>query len=547
MTFRGFCRLTLAATLIAIATPQLTWAHFVWLLVERGERPGEAVLRAAFNELPEPHPNFLKYVSDLKITVDGREVPSAMAEESRDARWAGRTPVMVDAERDLGVMTKGDATYRLLYTARAQTETVAADAKESAKALRVRLIRTDDGPRVEVLFDGKPVAKARIHIYPEKGETIETTTDDQGRAAIDGLAAGKSALWANWVDRTPGELGGKSFAETRHYATFTFAPAPSDAKPEEEATTFATMPDPAVNSFGGAVLGDWLYVYSGHVGKTHHYDVNTTAKSFRRLNLKDRKTWENLPMGRDVQGVALVSDGTYVYRIGGMLAKNAEGAPHDLHSVTDFARFDPKTKTWADLAPLPVGRSTHDAVILGRTIYAVGGWTMKGESEDSEFLEDAVAFDLDKPEAGWRSIAQPFRRRALSAGVANGKLYVLGGLTDGTSVEARVDIYDPASGTWSTGPELPSGSRHEGFGTSAFGLDDGLYFSGASGKIFRLDAEGKAWQLVGAWAHPRITHRILPGPDGSLLAVGGNSKGRQTPVIESIARPSRPAAAIGGE
>ncbi len=40
-------------------------------------------------------------------------------------------------------------------------------------------------------------------------------------------------------------------------------------------------------------------------------------------------------------------------------------------SVADFARFDPATNTWQALQPLPGGRSSHDAVVVGDTLYVV--------------------------------------------------------------------------------------------------------------------------------------------------------------------------------
>lgn len=540
---------SLAALLVA---PHLAFAHYIWVTIEPGEGPNGATgIHAFFNEPPVADAGFTKYVRDITLAVDGQSLPSTVTEESRDATWVGKPPVMVDTERDLGVMTKGETTFRLSYTARAQTEPVSADSKEEREKLRVRLIKTEGAPRIEVLFNGKAVPKARLRVYPDQGEPSETTADDQGQAEIAGLSNGTAAVWANWVDRSPGELDGKPYNETRYYATFTYNPVGAGAEGSASAagkavpTTFATMPDPAVNSFGGAVLGKWLYVYSGHIGRTHRYSVETTAKHFRRLNLEDRATWEDLPMGEDLQGVALVSDGRYLYRIGGMVARNPEGTAHDLHSVASFARFDPETKTWTDLAPMPEARSTHDAVVIGRTIYAVGGWNMMGNADGSVFLETSVAYDLDKPEAGWREVPQPFERRALSVGEQSGKLYVLGGLVGGgMKVDRRVDVYDPKTGTWSRGPELPAGGRTEGFGTSAFQVGGRLYYSGASGRIYRLSATGAAWEPIGAWYLPRITHRLLPGPGDTLLAVGGNAKGQQAPTIEAVTLPKGPSAPI---
>ncbi len=530
-------RLTIVA-LSLLMTARTASAHFLWITIEppkAGEKA--AKIEAFLNETPEPGgPEFLKFVKGVRLTVEGQPLPVSLGEETSNARWVGDLPSMIDATRDLGPLTRGGKTYRLVYSARAQTTTVAIDEKPTGDQLRARLVTKDGKSLVQVLLDGKAVAKARIKVYPEAGEPRELNADDQGLAEIPGLAEGKAALWANWADGTPGETEGIAYSETRYYASLTVCPKPAPAS-DAPSTAFADLPAPAVNSFGGAVLGDWLYVYSGHVGKTHQYSTETTSRHFRRLNLKDRTTWEDLPMSRDVQGVALVSDGKSLYRVGGMSARNKPDTEHDLHSVADFARFDPETRTWTDLPSLLEPRSTHDAVVIGRKVYAVGGWHMKGETEQATYVEHAEVFDLDHPETGWAKLDQPFQRRALSVAEAGDKLFVLGGLNASMKVERRVDVYDPATGSWGQGPDLPTSARNDGFGTSAFGIGDAVYFSGVAGTVYRLDAEGNAWEALGAWNMPRITHRILPGPDRTLLAVGGNAKGKQVPMIESVPLP----------
>ena len=273
-----------------------------------------------------------------------------------------------------------------------------------------------------------------------------------------------AGLLAKWSEKESGQLDGKSYGEVRYYATLTVAPAATvatsaDAGPAAPAA-FAALPQ-AVNSFGGAVLGDWLYVYGGHTGKVHKYSRETASKHFRRLNLRDRTTWEELPGGPALQGVTLMSHGRYLYRIGGMAPHNPPGQPADLVSVADFARFDPESKTWTDLPPLPTPRSTHDSVVVGDKIYVIGGWSMNGgDSANSEFLDSALVFDLARPGAGWEKLpAPPFRRRALAVGAVDGKVYAIGGLTEDGKVVKSVDIYDPATRTWSRGPELPGGKR----------------------------------------------------------------------------------------
>ena len=525
------------ALTVAFLVPVSARAHFVWITAEAPTRAGGPTqIQVFLNETPEPGgPEFLKYVDGIKPTVHGTPIAVTNGEETLTADWVGPLPTMIDAERDLGVKTKGEVSYQLYYTARLQTVPVASTSVEKGGKLRARLITLPEGKTaVQVLFNSKPAPKARIKTYPAEGDGTELTADDQGQAPIDGLVEGKTALWASWTDPTPGTSEGKPFSETRYYATLNCRRLAANST----STTFATMPDPAVNSFGGAVLGDWLYVYSGHVGQTHEYSDETTAKHFRRLSLADRTTWEDLPMGRDVQGVALVSDGQYLYRTGGMTARNAVGQPQDMVSSTDFCRFDPATKTWTDLAPLPEARSTHDSAVIGRRVYVVGGWSMKGSQEPSTFLANAIVFDLDQPDQGWTTFEQPFRRRALAAAEAGGKLYVLGGLTADSEVVRRLDIFDPGTQTWSVGPSIPGSSDRDGFAASAFAVDDRLTMSGMAGTIAQLDPKTNAWAAVGGWAQPRITHRVLAGPGHTLLAVGGNFKGEQTPLIEAVTLPA---------
>jgi Kelch motif len=523
----------LLVALISGATAATTHAHFLWITIERPPQDPRlpATIRTFLEEEPMPgSERFLEHIAGVELRADSHSLPLMTVDGVYEALWAGKLPATIDAVRDMGVSTRKGVTYRLLYSARAQNGVAAAASAEDA-GLRTRMVDRDGRAVLRVTFDGQPVPNARIRVYPHDADEYETNTDASGHADLADLAAGNAAVWATHIDATAGMSGDQAFSETRHYATLTFSPAPQ----EESTTYFATLPAPAVNSFGGATLGDWLYVYSGHLGKMHDYHSGTTAKHFRRLDLRDGTTWEDLPMSADLQGVALVSDDRALYRIGGMKAHNEPDGDEDTRSVADFARFDPVTMAWADLPPLPEPRSTHDAIVFENTIYVFGGWNLKGSDAKPEYANTALAFDLARPESGWRSFEQPFRRRALAVAEQDGKLFVLGGLQSDSKVTTRVDVFDPRTQVWSRGPDLPGRDEHEGFSPSAFTVADRLYYSGMAGEIFRLADGAARFEIVGAWFEPRLTHRLLPGPGSSLLAVGGNHRrGKQTARIERI-------------
>jgi hypothetical protein len=278
-----------------------------------------------------------------------------------------------------------------------------------------------------------------------------------------------------------------------------------------------------VTSFGAAIADGHLYTYGGHLGSPHSYSAEEQTGELLRLSVAKPESWEALGNGPKRTGLAMVAYGGKLYRVGGWESQNKAGEKWNLFSQSDFARFDPKTGKWEDLTPLPQGRSSHDAAVLGSKLYVVGGWKLDGEG-DGEWHDTALVADLaaDKPE--WKEIASPpFMRRALAVAAFNGKVYVIGGMTDSNEATTAVSIYDEQSNSWSEGPAIP-GKGFDGFGTSAIATKEGIYCTAGSGGLFRLSNDGKQWEEVGQLSKPRMFHRLVATDDGRLLVVGGTSR-----------------------
>lgn len=288
-----------------------------------------------------------------------------------------------------------------------------------------------------------------------------------------------------------------------------------------------------VTSFGAAVADGWLYAYGGHLGSAHKYSADLQARELVRLNLAKPDKWEVVAAGPPRTGLAMVAHNNKLYRIGGWEAKNTDVDKWELHSSRDFARFDPKSGQWQDLAPLPEGRSSHDAAVLGNQLYVVGGWQLKGEG-DGEWHETAYVCDLAEANPQWKVIAKPpFNRRALAVAGYAGKIYVIGGMDDSNETTTGTDIYDPQSNVWSKGPALP-GKGFDGFGAAAFGTGAGLFATTGPGGLYRLSADGQKWEEAGKLNHPRFFHRLVADGDSKLLVVGGTSRGGKVPETESL-------------
>ena len=312
--------------------------------------------------------------------------------------------------------------------------------------------------------------------------------------------------------------------------------------PDEGITTrgalLAPMPVP-VTSFGAATVGQYAYVLGGYFGVPHKYSREGQSKSLWRLNLAaEGSGWQRVgELEAGVQGLALVAFGNEVCRVGGNRITNASGEPANMQSLSEVACFDVEHRSWRLLPPLPKGRSSHEAAALNGTLFVAGGWQMGDENggggaKQARWHEDVLALDVTAKDARWRSIAVPFKRRGVGVVVAGGKLIVIGGLTPGRKVLRKVSILDPASGSWSEGPDFPA----DAFGAAAVSVDNDVYASARDGMVYRWTVGEGSWSKHAQLAFPRFFHQLLVQNNG-LIALGGISgmhTGGRTKHVERV-------------
>ncbi len=305
----------------------------------------------------------------------------------------------------------------------------------------------------------------------------------------------------------------------------------------------------AIASFGAATVDHYVYVYGGHSGKTHSHSVDDQSGRFQRLDLEAPKAWENLGDVEALQGLALVPWQGSVCKIGGMKARNKRGEPDDLISVADFSCWSPTTREWTQEAPLPEPRSSHDAVTYDGKIYVTGGWRLAGQGAKGTWIDTMLVYE--PAQKAWRSVPQPFQRRALATVAAGGKIYTIGGIDSKGGTSRRVDAYDIAAGTWAEATKLPYAGDLDGFGAAAVGIDKGVLLSASDGIVQALPAGGGDWRDVGErWREHRFFHRMLIYGNRLLALGGATSDGHSAtfeyqtlPTISSPAAPAAPAPA----
>lgn len=163
-------------------------------------------------------------------------------------------------------------------------------------------------------------------------------------------------------------------------------------------------------------------------------------------------SWQALtPIPENLTHLQSAVLGTSIYYLGGLTEPNGT-------EITTVYVYDTVTNTFSTATPMPAARARAAAGVVahGGSVYVVGG--MRG----GHGATPAPYLDRYDPGTGtWTALADlPRPRDHFQAVVAGGKIYAVGGRNDsgglGATV-AQVDVYDIASGAWSTLPtQLPN-------------------------------------------------------------------------------------------
>ncbi len=508
---------------VLLACTPVARAHFVFVIPEPGATKAKVVLseNLAPNEAVD-----IGLIAGTKLSLrsaDGTDSPLTLIRSHN----AFEVPVqstglrVVHGVSDLGVMQRGGKTHVLIY----YPKTILGDAFDSKTVVGgqtpVEIVPSGKGgaAKLKLLAHGKPLPGSEITVILPDGREKKMKTDASGETEPI-PETGRFGAWARFWETIPGERDGKKYDEVRHYATLVFdAYLPG--------SHFAHLPQPA-SSFGAVESGGSLYVYGGHTSPTHTYWREAVSGKFHRLDLRNEK-WEDLPGGPGLQGLNLAAHDGKIYRIGGMAPRNEKGKPADNHSTAECARFDPATKTWEQLPPLPEARSSHDVAIVGHQLIVTGGWAMQGSTQ--KWMTTLAIMDLAATPPKWTTAPQPFSRRALIAAAYQDKLYVIGGMDEKSRIVPDVTIYDPKTGAWAEGPELPEMSGRP-FAPAAVVHQGSLYVSVSDGTILRLNESKRCWERAGE-ASGRVAHRLVSN-GGSILVIGGASGGKNFDLIEAV-------------
>ncbi|XP_071508218.1 actin-binding protein IPP-like [Diadema antillarum] len=197
-------------------------------------------------------------------------------------------------------------------------------------------------------------------------------------------------------------------------------------------------------------------------------------------------------------------------------------------TLRDVDQFDSFSQTWSPFPPLQQPRSGFGAVVMGGTIYAIGG---EHESLLSEKVET-----YDAVEKQWVA-APPLLCPRSSHGVCivEDKIYVFGGWV-GLEMGATIERFDPEEGVWTVHDKLATLRSNFGL-VSADGL---VYLAGGAsdtGTELRLlesyNPVIKEWTQL-ASMRTRRSQCAMAVMEDSIYVVGGYNSSKN--VLASVER-----------
>jgi N-acetylneuraminic acid mutarotase len=287
----------------------------------------------------------------------------------------------------------------------------------------------------------------------------------------------------------------------------------------------AAVIDKSIVVVGGFNMGGWKQRFA--VRRVDAYNVETGTWTQLR----------SLPEPRFRHGATTIRGKIYV--AGGVTVITDPDDPKfgDLKPHNSLFVYDPVTDRWSRKADMPQPTyESKQAKLFGRLyVYAPG----------NDFAPDR--FSAYRPATDkWVSLAPPPSRHIAGAMAAlDGKLYLTDGLSQTLGNNGELDVYDPATGSWTVkSPKLLPGS-----GTVAATFHGKLWIAGSPSELVSQDGGQQYLSLRGVQVYDPVADEWNHGPlmlsssrggaaawaGGRFFVIGGfDNDGELTGVVQAL-------------
>jgi N-acetylneuraminic acid mutarotase len=222
-----------------------------------------------------------------------------------------------------------------------------------------------------------------------------------------------------------------------------------------------------------------------------------------------------------------------LYLIGG----NIGGRPaHPRHVL----EYDLAADKWTSKKPVPFSGDHMTAADYRGRIYVFGGQGagVAGGGANKPF---DIAWEYDPAGDAWKPLApMPTRRTAASAVEVDGRIYVIGGNTDGGLNVGTNEAYDPATNRWETKRPMPTARNHAAAGAVGGKIyliggrlaapNIGGFLSSNTDIVEEYDPATDRWRPMTKMPTPRSGHGFTTY-EGRIYVAGGEARDAHSDAI----------------
>jgi len=260
---------------------------------------------------------------------------------------------------------------------------------------------------------------------------------------------------------------------------------------------FPPFPQARIEAMAASVGGKF-YIFGGF--------INSMLTATTSLDVYDpgANAWSSgATLPQALTHSAIATSGQFVYILGGEVGSDAGTVTNAVY------KYDSVANTYIALPTLPLSRGGGGAAIVNNILYFFGG-LKEGFQLDGN--GEAFKLDLNNLGAGWSSIASmPNPRNHMGGAALGGKVYAIGGQhnrDESGQPQSEVDMYDPASNTWTPVASLPIAMNHNAGGTFVFQnrivVMGGETFGGIPvATVFEYNPATNRWSEAGIAPAPR--------------------------------------------
>lgn len=236
--------------------------------------------------------------------------------------------------------------------------------------------------------------------------------------------------------------------------------------------TQGAVPPIEIHHFQPVAVDGKIYIVGALTGKYPHETPVPEVLIYDPI----KDAWSKGPevpvdRRRGAAGVALRNGKLYV--LCGIIDGHWDG------HVAWLDELDLKTGAWRKLPDAPRARDHFQAAVLDDKLYAVAGRRSSAKTKETFQLTVGEVDVFDFASGAWSTLPQslPTHRAGNSAIAVGSRLLVVGGESEQRTAHSEVESFDVSTGDWETLPALVRG-RH---GTGVAVLDGWLYTAAGSG------------------------------------------------------------------